>query len=256
MSCGNHQEHKTTIKPVSNFQNKGHELVYNMTQKVGDYDDLLQRKDVVYTYRYQKADGKTDVATEKYLFEGQLSYGAYDQHERTIPKLKGFIEQAYDGENFWLKHNQEVVTDEDLINQVAFNRPTNFYWFTMMQKLTDPALKYEYLGDKRIANQEYDVVKISFDLPEKKATDIYQVYINKRTGIIDQFLFTVADHNSTEIPNLMLLTYERVDGILIPAQRRYQKSDWDATISDKPWTKVYWSNIKFNNGLTQNDFKK
>ena len=42
------------------FENKGHELVYNMVQKVGDYNKLFDKKDVTYTYTYQTPDGKTD----------------------------------------------------------------------------------------------------------------------------------------------------------------------------------------------------
>ena len=50
------------------FKNKAHELVFQMTQKVGDYSKLVSKKDVVYTYTYQTPDGKTDVTTEKIYF--------------------------------------------------------------------------------------------------------------------------------------------------------------------------------------------
>ena len=73
-----HSEKKTS------FENKGHELVYEMVQKVGNYSKLAEKKDVVYTYKYQTPDGKTDLSTEKYIFDGELSYGAYEQHERTL----------------------------------------------------------------------------------------------------------------------------------------------------------------------------
>jgi len=43
---------------------------------------------------------------------------------------------------------------------------------------------------------------------------------------------------------------------LIPTKRLYKKSNWNAEVSEKPWTTVIWSNIKFNNGLTKEDFKK
>ena len=73
------------------FQNKGHELVFNMVQNVGNYEKLSQLKDVVYTYTYQTPDGKTDSSTEKYIFDGELSYGAYNTHERTLANLEGLI---------------------------------------------------------------------------------------------------------------------------------------------------------------------
>ncbi|MGH1435772.1 MAG: DUF6503 family protein [Lewinella sp.] len=238
------------------FQDKGQQLVNNMVQKVGDYRALLEKKDVIYTYTYQTPDGKTDQTTEKYIFDGELSYGAYHQHDRTFPQLEGLIEQGYDGEEYWLKHNGEVLNDEDMLKRVAFNRPTNFYWFTMMQKLLDPGLNYEYLGEKNIEGKDYDIVKITFNSEDDKPTDIYQLYINKETSLVDQFLFTVADFGKMEIPNLMTLKYEEIDGLMIPTERLYKKSTWDADVSEAPWIKVNWSAIKFNNNLTKEDFKK
>jgi len=117
------------------FKNKAHELVYEMTQKVGDYNDLMQKKDVVYTYTYQTPDGTTDVVIEKYIFNGELSYGKYTTHERSLADLEGTIEQGYDGNEYWLKHEGKVLTDSTYLKSVAFNRPTNFYWFTMICKL-------------------------------------------------------------------------------------------------------------------------
>lgn len=256
LSCGNNDKNNSQKESAKNFENKGHQLVYNMTQKVGDYNKLRAKKDVVYTYTYQTPDGKTDVSTEKYLFDGELSYGAYQQHERTLPELEGLIEQSFDGNKFWLKHKGEILKDKKLLKRVAFNRPTNFYWFTMMQKLLDPGLKYEYIGEKSIDNQKYEIVTVTFDLNKKKTTDTYQLYINKKTGLVDQFLFTVADFNVIDTPYLMKLEYKNIDGILLPVKRMYKKSTWNATVSDKPWTKVTWTDIDFSNNLTEENFKK
>lgn len=256
LSCGNNEKNKTAKEPVQTIKNKGHQLVYEMAQKVGDYDKLREKEDVVYTYTYQTPDGKTDVSTEKYIFEGELSYGAYTQHERTLPQFEGLIEQGFDGENFWLKHNGKVITDEDHLKRVAFNRPTNFYWFTMMPKLLDEGLNYEYLGEKTIANKKYDIVKVTFNSTKKEATDIYQLYINKNTAMVDQFLFTVVDFDVIDTPYLMKLEYENIAGLLLPTKRKYKKSTWNADVTDKPWTTVTWSDIKFLNGLTKKDFRK
>lgn len=94
------------------FQNKAHEIIYEMTQKAGDYQMLKDRKDVVYSYTYVKPDGSIDVSTEKYMFDGELSYGIYEQHGKTMPDLEGKIEQGYDGNEFWVKHNESYLEDE------------------------------------------------------------------------------------------------------------------------------------------------
>ncbi|MFT6500608.1 MAG: peroxiredoxin [Crocinitomicaceae bacterium] len=253
-SCNNGDE--PAEANTNKFKNKGHELVYTMVQKVGDYNKLIEKENVTYTYTYQTPDGQTDISKEKYIFAGELSYGNYMHHERTFPQLEGRIEQGFDGNEFWLKHNGEVLEDESLLKRVAFNRPTNFYWFTMFQKLLDLGLEYEYLGEETIDNQAYDLVKITFNSADDNPTDIYQLYINKKTLLVDQFLFTVADFGKMEIPNLMKLEYEKVEGILIPSKRKYKKSTWNADIDSAAWTYVTWSNIKFNTEITNKDFKK
>jgi len=258
MSCNNENKSEATdAKEVKEaFQNKGHELIYEMVQKVGDYNSLRSKKDVVYTYTYKTPDGKADISTEKYIFDGELSYGEYKQHQRTLPELEGTIEQGYDGKEYWLKHNGEILNDTTALKRVAFSRPTNFYWFAMFQKLLDPGLTYEYLGDKDVEGKSYDIVKISFESQNNKPTDIYQLYINKESGLSDQFLFTVADFGIIETPMLMQMEYEKVDDLLIPNKRLYKKSTWNADVSDDPWIKVDWTNIKFDNGLKREDFSK
>lgn len=253
--CKNENQKKGNDLSTPDFQNEGHELVYSMVKTVGDYRSLVDKNDVTYTYTYKTPDGKTDISTEKYLFDGEYSYGKYKKHERTLPQLEGVIEQGYDGNEYWLKHNGKVLLQEDYLKRVAFNRPTNFYWFTMMQKLLDPGLNYEYLGEKLINNEAYDIVKITFTSEDEKPKDIYQVYINKETSLVDQFLFTVADFGIMD-PNLMQLEYEEIEGVLIPTKRQYKKSTWNADLTDNPWIIVTWTNIEFNTGITKEDFKK
>ena len=135
-SCKNDKkvQHEETV--TSTYKNKGHELVSKTIEKVGDYKTLRNKKDVVYTYTYQTPDGKTDITTEKYIFDGELSYGKYEKHQRTLSNFDGPIEQGYNGKEYCLKHNGNIIEDSVALKRVAFNRPTNFYWFTMFQKLT------------------------------------------------------------------------------------------------------------------------
>ena len=247
-----------TVQPEETvtFQNKAHEMVYEVVQKVGDMSKLAAKKDVVYTYTYATPDGKADISTEKYLFDGELSYGMYKQHERTLADLDGAIEQGYDGKNYWLKNEGTMIADTVALARVAFNRPTNYYWFAMFPKLLDPGLKYEFIGEKTFHDEQYDVVNVSFDSTPDKPTDIYQVHINKSSGLVDQFLFTVADFGLMETPLLMEVDYETIDGLMIPTKRRYKRSTWDADVSEDPWIDVTWTDIKFNNGLTPEDFMK
>ena len=46
-SCNNDNQTNSTGEAAPKFQNKAHELVYDMAQKVGDYSKLLYKKNVI-----------------------------------------------------------------------------------------------------------------------------------------------------------------------------------------------------------------
>ena len=243
------------VETAIEFKNKAHQIIYETVQKTGTYQDLLSKKDVVYHYSYTLPNGKEDVSTEKYIFNNELSFGEYHKHERTFPELKGKLTQGYNGEEFWLKDGDSIILDPKKLKMVAFKRPTNFYWFAMIQKLLDPNLNYEYIEQTLIDDIEYDVVKVTFNTEGDKPSDIYQVYVNKSTKLIDQFLFTVVDFGRMD-PLLMKVQYENVDGILIPSKRKYTQSNWKAEIQNENWAKVNWTQIKFDNNLKLSNFSK
>ena len=257
-ACGNKEaKTKETSKSVEvqapEFQNKGHELVYKMTQETGSYQDLLNLNDIVFNYTYRTPDQKVDVSIESYIFNGELSHGTYLKHERTLPNLKGKMQQGYNGKDFWLKMDGQEITDSNAIESVTFTRKTNFYWFAMMQKLLDPGIKYEYLGQNNIAGKLYDIVKITFNTADDVASDTYQLYINPETHLVDQFLFTVVSKNVTD-PILMRVKYENVEGILLTTYRKYTKSDWEANVLKDAWVEEITKDIKFNQNLDRTLF--
>lgn len=241
----------TTLK----FQNKGHELVYKVVQKTGDYQKLKSLKDVVYTYTYRTPDKKEDVSVEKYIFDGEKSFGQYKKHERTLPKLEGEMTQGYDGKNFWLKHKGEYVTDEKMLKRVTFTRKTNFYWFAMMQKLLDPGMNYKHLRQETLNDILYDVVEITYNVPEGQASDTYHLYINTKTSLIDQFLFTVVDYNVVKKPLIMRVTYQSIDGVMIPTYRKYTKASWKGEVLNEKWVEEIAEDIKFNQNISQTVFE-
>ncbi len=245
-------EGEQAVEETMSFENKGHEAVYKLTQKVGSYQKLRDLKDVVYTYTYITADGKEDQSIEKYIFDGELSYADYIKRGRTLPNVEGRLVQGFDGQNFWSTVDGVLTEDSDVIKRAVFSRKTNFYWFTMFQKLLDPSVEYTYVKEEDINGQSYDVVKITFE--SDKPTDIYQLYINQETSLVDQFLFTVVDFNVVDTPFLMKLDYEEVDGLLIPTTRDYTQATWEGVNQNENWIKVRWSNIQFNNNLDKEIF--
>ena len=259
-ACGNKEVKtkeitKTVEIQTPEFQNKGHELIYKMTQETGSYQDLLKLKDIVFNYTYRTPDLKEDVSIESYIFEGELSHGTYLKHERTLPDSNGKMEQGYNGKDFWLKMDGQDITDSAAIESVKFTRKTNFYWFAMMQKLLDPGINYEYLGQDDKEGKLYDIVKITFNSADDVASDTYQLYINPKTHLVDQFLFTVVSKNVTD-PILMRVKYENVEGIMLTTYRKYTQSDWQANVLKDAWIEEITKDIKFNQNLNKTFFNK
>ena len=149
--------------------------------------------------------------------------------------------------------NGKEITDDAAIASVAFTRKTNFYWFAMMQKLLDPGINYEYLGEESTNGKMYEVVKITFTPSNDEASDTYQLYINPKTHLVDQFLFTVVSKNVTD-PILMRVEYEKINGVLLTTYRKYTKSDWNANVINDTWVEEITKDIKFNQALDKSMF--
>ena len=227
------------------FQNEAHEIVYNFVQRVGDYDALKAMNDVVYTYK--RGAGKS---IEKYIFDGELSIGEYYKNDTLL------YTQGYDGQEAWVKMDTGYVADSTMLASALFGRKTNFYWFAMMQKMLDPGMHYKYVKLDTVDSKPYHVIATSFTPINDKPTDIYQLYINTETGIADQFLFTVADYNMMDNPLLMRVTYNKFGEVMIPNQREFIQSNWEGDEVGENWNKFMWTDIKFDQGLQPNDFKK
>ncbi len=234
----------------------GRELVEKMVESVGGRDNLYALRDVEYKYTYRADAGKADVSIERYVFDGELSWGRYLKRENVMfPDLEGEIIQGYDGSETWVTLDGRLLDDPKLLRMADFTRKTNYYWFTMMFKLMDPGVNHEYQGTKNVDGVVYDLVKVTFDEGVGDVQDIYVLYINPETHLVDQFLFTVMDFEMKE-PSLMRVEYEEVQGLKLPARRKYTASDWDATIKKDAWTHEICEDIKFDNGFEREMFEK
>ncbi len=233
------------------------ELVKKMIEKTGDYEKLKSLIDVQYTYtQRQGASGAEDVSIERYIFDGELSWAKYLKYRNHVfPDKEVEVIQGYNGKESWVTIDGQLIDDPQANKQSDFLRKTNFYWFAMMQKLLDPGLTYSYERQKTVGDINYDLVKVSFDPGVGDVSDTYLLYINPHTKLVDQFLFTVMDFNVTE-PYIMRVKYEELNGVLLPANRKLTKSNWNGDILGDDWTEEIMTDIKFNNGFRKEDFDK
>lgn len=237
---------------------KAKALLHRVGEAVGTYADLLAKGDVQYRYVYRdNATFTQDISTERYLFDGELSWAKYHVHEKFVfPGEDGPVVQGWDGKQAWVTLAGEPVSDPEAIGLAAFLRQTNFYWFSMMQKLSDPGTIHTHKGTQNVRGVDYQLLELTFDVPEGKAADTYLLHIHPETHRVDRFLFTVVDFGITE-PVLMEVDHQRFGDVVLPVTRRYTPAlSWEGDVAeDAVWVDEQMTDIRFGNGFTPADFK-
>lgn len=243
---------KASPKPPKTT-NPAKKLIEEMVEASGGLDKFKKLQDVVYDYTYRDSlTGKQDVSKERYIFKDEMSWGTYNERGyRMFPDREGTLVQCFDGEDTWVSLDARVFKDKEseMVKRADFTRKTNYYWFTMMYKLLDDGINYELLDDQELNGQNYRKVKITFGDGVGDAQDIYILYLNPETKLVDQFLFTVMDFGRAE-PLLMQVKYETVYGLKWTTYRRYAAADWDGNLKENPeWKLEISENLLFNQGL-------
>ena len=230
------------------------QLIADMVEALGGKQNFYNQGNVTYDYEYKDPNSPlTLTGKETYVFDGELSRGDYSEH--SLLGANGKVLEGFDGKEAWVKFNGQVSADKQANGVARFLRKTNYYWFAMFFKLQDEGVNLEYTGTKKVEGRDYDLVKVTFGDQVGDAQDTYVLYINKRTKLVDQFLFTVIGFGITE-PNLMKVNYETIKGIKIPSDRVYIKSNWEGEVVGEKWVTTYWSNIQFNTKMDSNLFSK
>ncbi len=243
--------------PVRAKKSPARKLVEEMVQTVGGLDRFRKHQNVEYTYIYRDPSGKEDVSLERYVFAHERSWARYTKHEvHVFPDNPGEVIQAFDGTQSWVTVGGQLLDDAKALKLTDFLRKTNFYWFTMMFKLLDEGVILRLEGVKEVEGVAYNVVRVEFPPGMGDVQDTYLLYLHPETKLVDQFLFTVMDFGMKE-PLLMKVEYTDVEGLLLPATRRYTKSNWDGEFApDSPWTIELMHDIRFDVDLDPAIFHK
>jgi len=232
---------------------KAEQLIDEMITALGGKQNFYNLKNVTYEYTYNNPKGPKMVSKETYVFDGELSHAIYTEHTQLGKGVK--LVEGFDGQQAWAKDNGKLLTDEKAISMARFKRKTNYYWFTMFFKLQDEGLILSYEGGRQVEGRLYDLVKVTFKDQIGDAKDTYLLYINQRTKLVDQFLFTVASFGKME-PFLMRVRYETIDGIKIPSDHVYISANCDGEIIGDMWATALCDHIQFNTEIDQSLFSK
>ncbi|WP_303319061.1 DUF6503 family protein [Flavivirga abyssicola] len=232
------------------------EIIAQSIEAIGGSQNFYNKGSVTYDYEYRAPKGEnaiTLVGKETYLFDGERSYATYSTH--TLTGANGKVVEGYNGTDAWVTFDGKVSNDEQANGVARFLRKTNYYWFAMFYKLLDEGVNQELLADQKVNGKDYKRIKITFGDHVGDGQDTYIIYVNKKTKLIEQFLFTVVGFGITD-PFLMTFDYETVDGIKIPTKRKYIESDWEGNVIGKKYYITNWKNITFGVHVDKTMFEK
>ncbi|MEP0385912.1 MAG: hypothetical protein ABJD69_00200 [Dokdonia sp.] len=225
-----------------------------MVNELGGKKAFYEKKNVTYDLEYRDPNSQTTlVSKEIYVFDKEKSFAEYTEH--SMLGAKGKVTEAYDGETAWIRFDDKLSNDKQSNGVARFWRKTNYYWFAMFFKLQDEGVNLKHIGNKKVEGRDYDLIKVTFGDDIGDAQDTYVLYVNKRTKLVDQLLFTVLAFNITE-PLLYKFSYDTIDGIKVPTDRVEIQSNWKGDAVGKKWATTYWTNIKFNNKIDKSIFSK
>ncbi|TAI49511.1 DUF6503 family protein [Flagellimonas allohymeniacidonis] len=218
----------------------------------GGWGDLWNKRDVQYTYDYRQADGKADISTERYIFSNEASLGKYTQHDiNVMPGEEGEVIQCFDGKETVVMINGNKTEDAQLLGLGDFLRKANYFWFTMPYKLTNEGTIVTYQGQEEYNGTTYDKVHVTYD-PEvtgKEQNDIYILYVNPTTKMIDRFYFSLPFLGVNEPVIIANYEYTNVDGQTVATRRTYFLPSEEG-YSEEPNLVQTLTDVNFNNGFT------
>ena len=239
-------------------QKKGTKLIEEMVEALGGLEKYRALQDVTYTYSYRDmVSGVQDVSTEKYLYEGELSWGEFSIHTKNVfPDKEGPVTQAWNGKEAWLIVEGNFVPAPPALRMVVFSRNTSFFWLNMMYKLLDPGTIHKTLPNRKLGEIDYQIVEVTYEENIGDAQDRFILYINPETKLVDHFLFSNAFFGPNVPPRIMHITYQTVDGLKFPKRQWYEPVDWDGNIKEGPKSEKIYTDLTFNTGIEKSLFDK
>jgi hypothetical protein len=130
------------------------------------------------------------------------------------------------------------VTDNTEFQQLynlAFQRFVNdTFWLLMPMRLMDPDAHRSYEGERTDScGRTWDLLKVSFDQGGLNPSDVYWPWINRDTGVVEEWDMKVAAMKADDRPLQVLFhDYRRVAGLLISTVREVRGKNQVVRLDD------------------------
>jgi len=108
------------------------------------------------------------------------------------------------------------------------------YWLLMPLKMLDPGVYRTSMGERTDAcGRKWDVVKVIFDQGPNVPTDIYWAWINRDSGLVEEWDMKLAGSPADEHPvEVFFHDFKRVGGALISTRREVRGKNQTVRIDD------------------------
>lgn len=131
-----------------------------------------------------------EVARVRHLWDRHLGRYRVEWKDREGRELQAFFNVNTRSGRVWVRGEPARDEDEQTHLDRAYGRFINdTYWLLMPWKLKDPGVKLEYVGERRLAGQTYDLLHLSFDNVGLTPGDHYWVYVNRTTRRMDRWAY-------------------------------------------------------------------
>ncbi len=242
----------TPLKATKSNYKDIYGLAQSVINNMGGAHALLQRKDVSYELtQHHIATGKKDISIEKYIFGENYSSGDYYLHNwKVFPTIKDPIHQfSHEGEAHLIIKDKLIVNNIQL-EETLQTRVDNLFEFSFPFQITDSKFILENMGKRKVNNISYNLIKLSFKpdyVPENHS--VFILYINPRTHLIDQYLFSKPQEGLLEPRILVKLNYKELNNIMFPVKREFYQADSKGNIISELVEVHSYSNLQFDNGF-------
>lgn len=117
--------------------------------------------------------------------------------------------------------NGQPVADPAELLRFGYQRFINdTYWLLMGFKTFDPGVTLAYDGERVSGERVHDVVRLSFAGVGLTPGDVYWMWVNRDTGLVDEWHMKLQGSKPEDAPSVVLFRdYRRIGGLLISTRR-------------------------------------
>ncbi|HKO55862.1 MAG TPA: hypothetical protein VJ276_08280, partial [Thermoanaerobaculia bacterium] len=131
--------------------------------------------------------------------------------------------------------NGVEATDAAELLTLGYRRFINdTYWLLMPLKSMDPGVKRENVGERTDScGRTWDVVKLSFENVGLTPGDVYWMWVNRDSGIVEEWDMKLEGSNPNDSPTSVYFhDYKRVGDVLISTRREIRGRNQNIRLDD------------------------